>query len=352
VVSFRLGGTDGVAVEAAKWAWALGVLGFAVRRVAGEIADPGPDDVVLPWLRIESRDEGMNRAGLARALDGADLVVVENTCSLPLNPGAALATRDAVAQHSGRVAFHHHDLPWQRDATYIGGFPPLVPGALHVAINHRSRRELADRGVIAHTVPNMFDFDSTPRGDRDATRECFELGADELVVLQPTRAIPRKNVAGGVAYAAALDALLPERGVCYWLTGPAEDGYGPALECVLATSPVPVRRGSTERPPDAYAAADVVVFPSTWEGFGNPVIESVIARRPLAVAAYLVLDELLDAGLELFPLDRPERMAAWLRQPNDRLLNANRERARRRFSLTDLPARLDDTFRRHGWTSW
>jgi len=115
---------------------------------------------------------------------------------------------------------------------------------------------------------------------------------------------------------------------------------------------VPVRRGSTERPPDAYAAADVVVFPSTWEGFGNPVIESVIARRPLAVAAYLVLDELLDAGLELFPLDCPERMAAWLRQPDDRLLNANRERARRRFSLTDLPARLDDTFRRHGWTSW
>ena len=38
-LSFRLGGADGVAVEARKWAWALGELGFEVRRVAGEIDD-------------------------------------------------------------------------------------------------------------------------------------------------------------------------------------------------------------------------------------------------------------------------------------------------------------------------
>ena len=35
VVSYRLGGADGVAVEAAKWEWALRELGFTVRRVAG-----------------------------------------------------------------------------------------------------------------------------------------------------------------------------------------------------------------------------------------------------------------------------------------------------------------------------
>ena len=50
-MSFRLGGADGVAVEARKWAWALGELGFEVRRVAGAIEDDGqPDDVVLPGL--------------------------------------------------------------------------------------------------------------------------------------------------------------------------------------------------------------------------------------------------------------------------------------------------------------
>ena len=35
MISFRLGGEDGVAVEAAKWAGALGLLGWAVRSVAG-----------------------------------------------------------------------------------------------------------------------------------------------------------------------------------------------------------------------------------------------------------------------------------------------------------------------------
>ena len=38
-LSYRLGGADGVAVEARKWEWGLGELGFAVRRVAGELDD-------------------------------------------------------------------------------------------------------------------------------------------------------------------------------------------------------------------------------------------------------------------------------------------------------------------------
>ena len=33
-LSYRLGGSDGVAVEARKWEWALQELGFRVRRVA------------------------------------------------------------------------------------------------------------------------------------------------------------------------------------------------------------------------------------------------------------------------------------------------------------------------------
>src|SRR4029453_17901799 len=54
MMSYRLGGADGVAVEARKWEWALHELGFRVRRVAGELDDGlRPDDTWLAFLAID-----------------------------------------------------------------------------------------------------------------------------------------------------------------------------------------------------------------------------------------------------------------------------------------------------------
>ena len=107
MVSFRLGGEDGVAVEAAKWAGALDLLGWTVRSVAGA----GQADALLPGLAMDALEQP-SRAEVDGALAGADLVIVENLCSLPLNPGAAAVVAEACA---GRpTLLHHHDLPWQR----------------------------------------------------------------------------------------------------------------------------------------------------------------------------------------------------------------------------------------------
>jgi glycosyltransferase involved in cell wall biosynthesis len=95
-----------------------------------------------------------------------------------------------------------------------------------------------------------------------------------------------------------------------------------------------------------------VVFPSTVEGFGNPVIESIIARRPLVVGHYPVLDEILADGFELFPLDAPELMAKWLAEPDETVLDRNVVRARAGYSIADLPARIDRALRDHGWSRW
>src|SRR5919201_1630874 len=92
-LSFRLGGDDGVSVEARKWQHALRSLGFATRRVAGAIEDGGqPDDVLIRGLAIDA-EEPPDPQQLLHALDGADLVIVDNVCSLPLNLRAAEATR-------------------------------------------------------------------------------------------------------------------------------------------------------------------------------------------------------------------------------------------------------------------
>jgi mannosylglucosylglycerate synthase len=352
LISYRLGGTDGVSVEAGKWEWALRALGLTTRRVAGEICGPPrPDDVVLPGFAIDAPASTADGDRLASALDGGDLVVAENICSLPLNLDASYAAAAALTGHRGRVVFHHHDLPWQRrHLAGVQDLPPDLRAALHVVVNDRSRAELAERGITARTIHNTFDFEAPP-GERERTRAELGFGADEIVVLQPTRAIPRKNVPAGLRFAEELAALLPDRRLAYWLTGPAEDGYGRALAQLLEATSRRVVLGRAERTVDAYAAADVVVFPSTWEGFGNPVIESVVARRPLAVHRYPVLDEIL-AGLNVFRVDDPAAVAAWLRAPDSSRLEANRELARRDFSLADLPGRLDAAFAAHGWTSW
>ena len=332
IVSYRLGGGDGVSVEAAKWSWALGELGWLVRSVAGV----GAVDRLVPGLAIDAQDPP--RPGeVEDALAGADLVVVENLCSLPLNPAAGAAVAGACR---GRPALlHHHDLPWQRPHLRHHPAPPDDPGWRHVVINELSRLQLAERGIPAVTIRNAFDTEAAP-GDREATRHRLGQDAGTRLFLQPTRALYRKNVPGGLALAERL-------GGTFWLLGPAEDGFGPQLGRILSGARCPVLRGAGPedpgRPtsvPDLYAASDVVVLPSTWEGFGNPTVESAVLRRPLAVGPYPVARELVEFGFRWFTLGRPGRLARWLDDPDESLLDHNLAVARRHFSLRDLPGRL------------
>ncbi len=337
LLSFRLGGSDGVAVEAAKWEGALHTLGFTTMTVAGA----GPVDVLLPGLAIGAA-EPPALTELSDALVPADLVVVENLCSLPLNPQAAARVARVL---SGRPAvLHHHDLPWQRQQFADHPPPPTDRRWSQVTINELSRRQLAERGRTATTVYNAF-APPDPAGsgpDREGRRRSLRrlLGVEEgqRLVLQPTRAIPRKNVGGGIGVAEELGAV-------YWLLGPAEDGYAPELEALVAAAGCPVVLGM---PPgdepwdvdDAYRASDLVTLPSTWEGFGNPAIESAIHRRPLAVGGYPVASELAGFGFEWFGLDEMTRLRSWLNRPETGLLDRNAAIAVEHFSLEDLPNRI------------
>jgi mannosylglucosylglycerate synthase len=328
MVSFRLGGADGVSVEAAKWADALDLLGFTVRSVAGA----GPVDHVLPGLAMQA-PEPPTRTEVDAALAGADVVIVENLCSLPLNPGAAAVVAAACA---GRpTVLHHHDLAWQRPQLAHLGPPPDDPAWAHVTINELSRKELSAHGISATTIYNSFNPDPSP-GDRDAVRRAVGMGETTPLLLQPTRALARKNIGAAIALAEAT-------GATYWLLGPAEDGYGPELERLVAAARCRVLLG----PPaggcsvaDAYAACDAVLLPSLWEGFGNPSVESATHRRPLAIGPYPVAAELAAFGFEWFDAADPAPLARWLEHRDPRLIVHNQQVAADHFNLADLPARL------------
>jgi len=327
IISYRLRGVDGVSVEAEKWAWAVEQLGHQVRRIAGA---PGEGVRVVEGLGIEPA-EHVDAAGLDQALAGVDVAVVENLCSLPLNPEATRAVAEALR---GRPAvLRHHDLPWHRSDTTSFGPPPSDPAWRHVTINLTHAAELAAVGIDALVLYNRFDIDP-PQGDRASTRAALGFGEGERVVLQPTRALRRKNVPGGLALAEAL-------GATYWLTAAAEDGYGAELAAVLAGSTVPVLRGQGPGTiHDAYAACDLVVLPSTWEGFGNPVIESVTHHRPLALGSYPVAREIREMGFDFLSPDDPDVVRRALDHPDGIVLESNLALARRCFDLADLPGEL------------
>jgi glycosyltransferase involved in cell wall biosynthesis len=103
---------------------------------------------------------------------------------------------------------------------------------------------------------------------------------------------------------------------------------------------------------DAYAACDVVVMPSFWEGFGNPAVESAVHLRPLSIGPYPVALELAEYGFQWFSIAEPQPLADWLRHRDGALLERNLEVASRSFSLADLPGRVSRLMERAGWTSW
>lgn len=317
------------------WCQIFRKLGWGVTTVAGD----GPVDRLLPGLAMHA-DSPPTEAQVAAALDDIDLVVVENLCTIPLNLPAA---RTVARVLKGRAAIlHHHDPPWQREAhAHVTELPPVDPAWQHVTINRLTEEQMRARGIPATTIYNGFDL--TSGGDRRGTRAALGVADDERLVLHPVRAIARKDVPAAVTLAEQLHAT-------YWLAGPAEDGYDDELARILSRA----RCRVVHQPPptsiaDAYAACDVVAFPSSWEGFGNPPIEAAIHRRPVAVGPYPVADELRSLGFRWFDPAEPGELDAFLRRPDASLHDTNEALARAHFSIervsTDVQSLLDEA----GW---
>jgi glycosyltransferase involved in cell wall biosynthesis len=336
IVSFRLGLSDGVSVVARGWQRALSDFGFDVTTIAGE----GPVDVVLPELSIDAA-EPPSTDEVQAALATADLVVVENLCTIPLNLPAARAVGRVLA---GRPAImHHHDPPWQLPQhAHVTELPLDDRAWRHVVINRHTREEFACRGIDASVIYNGFDVDP-PRGERAATRRALGVGDDVRLLVHPVRAIPRKNIPAALRLAEKLSAT-------YWLLGPAEDGYGDTLAAMLDDAACPViHRRSPGSMHDAYAAADAVVFPSTREGFGNPPIEAALHDKAAVVGHYAVADELRELGFEWFDPDDPGSLDAFLRAPDSRLLEHNRSLAIQNFSHERMAHDIERLLEGAGW---
>jgi glycosyltransferase involved in cell wall biosynthesis len=338
-VSFRLGGTDGVSVVAETWRRTFEQLGFRTLTVAGD----GPVDRSVPGLRIDA-EMPPDADELRDALRDADLVVVENLLTIPLNVPASRVL--ALVLRGRPAVLHHHDPPWHRDRfAHVTELPANDGAWRHVTISRMAARELGERGFTVETVYNAFDVDA-PAADGGALRR--ELGgeSDRPLLFHPVRAIARKNVPAALA-------LAEQVGGRYWLPGSVDEGYGPTLERLLAQARVPVVRRIFDEPERAacYAAADAVLFPSTWEGFGNPPIEAAIHRRPVVVGCYPVAAELRALGFRWLPPHDPGPLSRALADPSSVAedLETNHRLARAHFSREQLRDTLAGLLAQEGW---
>ncbi|HSY16110.1 MAG TPA: glycosyltransferase family 4 protein [Jatrophihabitantaceae bacterium] len=319
---------------------ALELLDIETVTIAGE----GKADRIVPGLSASWRT-GPDRALLEAAFADLDLVVVENMFSLPLHVPASLAVGEVLA---GRPALvRHHDFPWQRQQFQdVRELPLTDPAWLPISICEHSQREAAVRGVASETAYVSLVAPAQPLVDPDRVRRGLGVGPDDILWLHPVRAIPRKNISTALEVVAGV-------GGSYWLTGPAEEGYGADAKRQLACSGVrTIWRGYDDMGIDsAYAAADVILFPSTWEGCGLPPIEAAMRGRLAVVGSYPVADEWRELG---FQWPRPDERR-WLAQlMRDDALRAevvarNHELAMRWFTVEVAAERLGALLDSRGW---
>lgn len=340
-ISTRFQGTDGVTLEARKWAHILESLGHTCYWMAGLLDAPPAVSYTAPLasfnhpavldvqahlfgVSVRSRSvtnrihelKELLKDDLYRFIDKFQLEVLipENILAIPMHVPLGLAMTEVIAETTLPVIAHHHDFVWERERFALNAvndclqaaFPPSLRGMEHVVINSMAQKELARRlGIPSQIIPNILDFE-TPPPALDAynanLRQDIGLKEDDWFILQPTRVVLRK----GIEHAIELVRRLNDPRAKLVVSHPAGDegnAYMAMLKERIAESGIDVRfiadrigetRGTDAEGRkiytlfDVYPHADLVTYPSHYEGFGNAFLEAIYFGKPVVVNTYAV----------------------------------------------------------------
>jgi glycosyltransferase involved in cell wall biosynthesis len=293
---------------------------------------------------------------MIRILDALkpDVIVPNNLLSVGYNIPGMIALSEILSETGLRAICHSHDFWWEDSgevnptgpgivALYRRHVPPALPNVRHVVINRLAQRALKERrGLDARVVPNVFDFDQPPWRPDDYNRDfrkAIGINASDLMVLQATRILDRKAIELAIDVVAELNRSDTRSRL---ESAPLYDGrrFGRRDRIVLVCAGyvegiglsatyhanlvakakdlnVDIRwvadivqhsRGEKNGKKiyslwDSYTAADLVTYPSVWEGWGNQLIEAIFAKLPVVLFEYPVyVSDLKEVGFEAVSL--------------------------------------------------
>jgi mannosylglucosylglycerate synthase len=343
-VSTRFAGTDGVSLEAAKWAEVFEKMGHRCFWFSGRSdRDPATAHCVPEahfdhpenrWInehlwgrprrprfvseRVRDSADYLKSA-LYRFVDDfdIDLLVPQNAITIPMHVPLGLAITEFLGETRMPAIAHHHDFYWERTRfsnsaarDYLDmAFPPSQPNILHAVINRPAQQALSLRkGVSSTLVPNVFNFEEPPPQPDEFSSDVraeFGIAEDDIFILQPTRLVPRKGIEHAIKMVGALknprcklvvshDA--GDEGFEYknLLAELAEEEH---IDILFVSDRVgEVRQFDAKGRKiytlwDLYPHADLVTYPSTYEGFGNALLEAIYFRKPVVVNRYSIFIE-------------------------------------------------------------
>ena len=398
MIGTRFAGLDGVSLESDKVADVLRSLGHSVNWFAGRIGPGFEPAVVEPAAYFDTPENhalndavfgspdcapsvllGLDQAaatlesriGAWVAEAGVDVLMPQNASAIPMQLPLGLAIARHIAKRSTSTVAHHHDFSWERERFWpnaVGGvleeaFPPVLPPVSHVVINSLAAAELRRRtGAVGRVLPNIMDFANAPApGDGASFRSIAGLSATDVVILQPTRMIPRKGIEDTIELA----RRLADPSIRVVVTHPEPDEGAAYVEQLTARAEqagvdfrvVGVDTSSATGLADAYAAADLVTYPSRVEGFGNAILETFYFRRPLLVNRFDVYRaDIGPRGVQAIEMDGEITSevvgvaAEWIADPGKwvEAVETNYDIGRRFFSYEVAAAVLGEAFAEAG----
>jgi len=400
-ISTRLCGTDGVSLETAKWAKIFEEEGHLCFYMAGELDTPPQRSLLVkeahfkhPVIR-EIFNECFNSVRVRKPSTTKkiheiknilkekiykfikdfeiDIIIPENALAIPLNIPLGLAITEVIAETGISTIAHHHDFFWERKRfltnavwDYLNmAFPPHLPFIQHVVINSSADNQLSLRtGISATIIPNVMDFDNPPKIDEYSSdiREALGLKDDELLILQPTRVVKRK----GIEHSIELVKRLGMKAKLVISHASGDEGYEyeqrvkeyssmMGVDTLFVSDIIKPYRGKTEdgrkiyTPQDIYTHADLITYPSNFEGFGNAFLEAIYFKKPIVVNNYSIYAiDIKPKGFKVIELDdyvnseAVELTKKILTDPDlaEEMVEHNYELGRRYYSYSILRQRL------------